>query len=126
MLKLSDSYTVLPASDITRARDFYRDKLGLEPTREDDDNLIYGSADAPDLLIYRTPNAGTAQNTQICWAVTDIRATMDQLKSAGVTFEEYDSGDLKTVDGVAEYGDEYGAWFKDSEGNFVCLSQSKG
>ncbi|MET0480392.1 MAG: VOC family protein, partial [Mycetocola sp.] len=91
---MSDSYTVLPASDIARARDFYRDKLGLEPTREDDDNLIYGSAAAPDLLIYRTPNAGTAQNTQICWAVTDIRATMDELKSAGVTFEEYDSGDL--------------------------------
>lgn len=123
MLSLSSSFTVLPAEDIARARDFYS-KLGFTPFREDGESLFYGSADDPELMIYKTPNAGTAKNTQICWAVTDIRATMDELRAAGITFEEYDFEGLKTVDGVAEIEGEYSAWFRDSEGNYVCLAQS--
>jgi catechol 2,3-dioxygenase-like lactoylglutathione lyase family enzyme len=123
MLTTSVSFTVLPASDISRARDFYRDKLGIEPSMEEGEMLMYGSATAPDFMIYRTPNAGSAQNTQMCWVVTDIRSTMEELRASGVTFEDYDSEDLKTVDGVAELEGEYSSWFKDSEGNFLCLSQ---
>jgi catechol 2,3-dioxygenase-like lactoylglutathione lyase family enzyme len=125
MLTTSVSFTVLPAADINRARDFYRDKLGMEPSLDQGEMLMYGSATAPDFMIYQTPNAGSAKNTQMCWGVTDIRSTMEELRSKGVTFEEYDSEDLKTVDGIAEYEDEYSAWFKDSEGNFLCLSQSR-
>ena len=125
MLSSSASFAVLPAADIARARSFYRDKLGLEPARESGDSLLYGSLDSPDLMIYQTPNAGTAKNTQICWAVTDIQAVMDELRGKGVTFEDYDFDELRTVDGVAEYDEEYSAWFKDSEGNFICLSQSR-
>lgn len=125
MLNSSAAFAVLPASDISRARDFYRDKLGLEPFRDDGDSLIYGSEQSPDLMIYQTPNAGTAKNTQLCWAVTDIRATMAELRKAGVTFEDYDSDELRTVDGVAEYEEEYSAWFRDSEGNYICLAQGR-
>lgn len=125
MLTSTASFTVLPAADIDRARDFYRDKLGLEPARASGDNLIYGSMESPDLMIYKTPNAGTAQNTQICFAVADIRATMKELRDNGVTFEDYDFDELRTVDGVAEYDEEYSAWFRDSEGNFICLSQPR-
>lgn len=125
MLTSSASFTVLPATDISRARDFYRDKLGLEPARESGDNLIYGSREVPELMIYQTPNAGTAQNTQICFAVTDIRATMTELRGNGVAFEDYDSDELRTVGGVAEYDEEYSAWFRDSEGNFICLTESR-
>ena len=124
MLSLSSSFTVLPAEDITRARDFYS-RLGLTPFREDDESLLYGSTEEPQLMIYKTPNVGTAKNTQICWAVTDIRATMDELRSAGVTFEDYDFEGLTTVDGVAEMDVEYSAWFRDSEGNYVCLAQAR-
>ena len=125
MLSTSSSFTVLPASDLTRAREFYRDKLGMEPSLDQGEMLMYGSATAPDFMIYQTPNAGTAKNTQICWLVTDIRSAMDDLRSSGVTFEEYDSEDLRTVDGVAELEGEFSAWFRDSEGNFICLSQPR-
>jgi len=30
---------------------------------------------------------------------------------------------MKTVDGVLDSGESRTAWFRDSEGNFVCLSQ---
>ena len=125
MLSLSASFTVLPASDLARARDFYRDKLGITPFREEDDALFYGSAESPELMIYVTPNVGTAQNTQLCWVVTDLRATMDELRAAGVTFEEYDFDGLTTVDGVAETNGDSGSWFKDSEGNILCLAQPR-
>ncbi len=31
--------------------------------------------------------------------------------------------DLKTVDHVCEFGDEKAAWFKDPDGNVLCLHQ---
>jgi hypothetical protein len=50
---------------------------------------------------------------------------MEDLRSRGITFEEYDIPGVKTVDGVAEFGNgERGAWFKDSEGNILALFES--
>ena len=39
-------------------------------------------------------------------------------------FHDYDLPGLKTVDGVAELGDERSAWFSDSEGNIIAIAQS--
>jgi hypothetical protein len=42
-----------------------------------------------------------------------------------VTFESYDMPELKTDDrGIAQLGDERGAWFKDSEGNILALFET--
>jgi len=38
-------------------------------------------------------------------------------------FEEYDVPGLKTVNGVATDADGKAAWFRDSEGNFICVSE---
>jgi hypothetical protein len=40
-----------------------------------------------------------------------------------VVFDEIDTPELKTVDGVATIGQSKGAWFKDSEGNLLALGQ---
>jgi hypothetical protein len=55
--------------------------------------------------------------------VTDIEAVMAELQARGVVFEEYDFGELKTVDGLADFGTAKAAWFKDSEGNTFELSE---
>ena len=49
---------------------------------------------------------------------------MAELRERGVVFEEYDFPGLKTVDGVAEVGTERAAWFKDTEGNTIVISQT--
>ena len=73
MLKDKQVGAVLPAADIARARDFYRDKLGLEPENPDaEDNLQYKCGGGTGFLLYQTPNAGTAKNTQIGWMVDDL------------------------------------------------------
>ena len=46
-----------------------------------------------------------------------------ELKSKGVKFEEYDMPGLKTIDGIATGGGAKTAWFKDSEGNILAVSQ---
>ena len=65
------------------------------------------------------------------WEVDDIEATVRELRSRGVVFEEYDLPGLKTVDGIAEIEGQYpskgsgerGAWFRDSEGNMLGIGE---
>ena len=72
--------------------------------------------------MYRTDYAGTAQNTVAAFLVPDIRAEMADLRSRGVTFEDYDFGNAKTVDGLLLDTDgTTNAWFKDPDGNVIGL-----
>lgn len=115
---------VLPASDINRAREFYRDKLGLEPDNPDaGDNYLFKCGNGTAFLLYQTGNAGTAKNTQMGWITDDLDAEMADLRSRGVVFEDYDFPGLKTENGVATMPDgERGAWFLDTEGNILSIN----
>jgi hypothetical protein len=56
--------------------------------------------------------------------VKEIESVMEDLRSRGVTFEEYDFGEVgRTENGLMTMGNIKAAWFKDSEGNTVELSQ---
>lgn len=124
MLTDSDIMAVLPAKDINRARDFYRDKLGLEPAETVDEyNLVYRGGHGTGFLVYQTENAGTAQNTQMGWTTDNLEREMEELRGRGVVFEEYDQPGLKTENGVATSESEKAAWFLDSEGNILNISQ---
>jgi catechol 2,3-dioxygenase-like lactoylglutathione lyase family enzyme len=124
MLKDLQVMPVLPAKDIDRAREFYRDKLGLEPTQTiDNDNLVYQCGNGTGFLLYRTDNAGSAKNTQMGWGAEDVEREVEELRSRGVVFEEYDMPGLKTENGIATMeGMGKGAWFLDSEGNILNIS----
>ena len=41
----------------------------------------------------------------------------------GVVFEDYDLPGLKTVGHVCVLGSEKAAWFKDTEGNYLCIHE---
>jgi hypothetical protein len=58
--------------------------------------------------------------TQAVIHVTDVRAAVAQMRGRGVEFEEYDTPETRTENGVARMpGGGEAAWFKDSEGNLV-------
>jgi hypothetical protein len=59
----------------------------------------------------------------MAWFVEDIVASVAQLRSRGVRFEEYDVPGLRTIDGIADLGYERSAWIRDSEGNLLALGQ---
>lgn len=102
MLKDQQVAAVLPAQDLNRARAFYSEKLGLDPDNpEAEDNLQYTCGGGTGFLVYQTPNAGTAKNTQIGWMVSDVAATVAELRDKGVVFEDYDFPGLKTENGIA-------------------------
>jgi catechol 2,3-dioxygenase-like lactoylglutathione lyase family enzyme len=111
------------ASDLDRARHWYEERLGLLPEREDMGGVWYRFAGDTWLYLYATGSAGTAQNTIAGWTVRGIETVMADLRSRGVVFEDYDFGDLKTTDGLADFGVAKAAWFKDSEGNTYELSE---
>ncbi|MDQ4135586.1 MAG: VOC family protein [Pseudomonadota bacterium] len=122
---LKEVHAVLPASDLSRARAYYHDVFGFDPAEEHEGILMYRPMAGAAFDVYETPNAGTAKNTQMCFGTDDLDAEMARLRERGVVFEDYDIPGLKTVDGVAEMDGERTAWFRDSEGNFICISETR-
>lgn len=123
MLKDSELTAVLPARDLQRAKAYYNEKLGLDPAEEVVGGLMYAMASGAPLLIYETDNAGSAKNTQVCWRTRDLESEMASLRGRGVVFEDYDFPGLKTEKGIATMDGERTAWFTDSEGNILCITQ---
>jgi catechol 2,3-dioxygenase-like lactoylglutathione lyase family enzyme len=113
----------LAVADLENARAWYTDKLGWQPARELDGLLVYEVGDSF-FTLFTTPFAGTAKNTVMNWNVADLGGEVARLKGRGVTFEDYDFGEFKTVDGIMSdpAGGET-AWFKDLDGNIVALLQ---
>ncbi|MFO7699510.1 MAG: VOC family protein [Acidimicrobiia bacterium] len=115
----------LPASDIDRARSWYQEKLGVQPSMTQDDTaLMYTHGDSA-FMVYASQFAGTNQATAAGLVVADFDAALVSLRSSGVTFEDYDFGDgMATVEGVmTDPSGRRMAWFKDSEGNILGLAE---
>jgi catechol 2,3-dioxygenase-like lactoylglutathione lyase family enzyme len=115
--------TMLPVIDMQRARSFYEDKLGLVPGGLKPDGKFCYSVGGSTLALFPKPDGTKAEHTAISFKVPDIAASIAELKRAGVVFEDYDFPDFKTVDHVCVLGAEKAAWFKDTEGNFLCLHE---
>jgi catechol 2,3-dioxygenase-like lactoylglutathione lyase family enzyme len=134
MLKDGRVATRLPAQDLDRARRFYSEKLGLEPSEERPGGLLYQPAQGA-FALFESAGASTGEFTQMGWEVDDIEATVAELSERGVVFEEVDAPGLETVDGIAEVQGNYpskggkgerAAWFRDSEGNMLGVGQPIG
>jgi catechol 2,3-dioxygenase-like lactoylglutathione lyase family enzyme len=123
MLQDGQVFASVPAADLARARAWYEEKLGLTPTMEMPDGNLYKCGGGTAFLLYQTQFAGTGKHTIAGWNVDDLDKEMAELRARGVTFEEYDMPNLKTVDGVAEYEGMRSAWFKDSEDNILNIGE---
>ena len=122
MLSDATIHAYIPVSDVSRARKFYEEKIGLKPKAMYAGGVIYECGGAAAFL-YPTPNAGTSKASQAFWQVKDVEAEVAELKKRGVTFEEYDMPGITMKDGIATGGGAKTAWFKDTEGNIMAISQ---
>jgi catechol 2,3-dioxygenase-like lactoylglutathione lyase family enzyme len=113
---------ILPAADVARARAFYVEGLGLEPAAEGQ-NWVLIRTDGYWFAITGSPAAGTNQATALEFLVSDLDAEMAEIRRRGIAFEEYEFEDWATIDGVAESAEGRSAWFKDSEGNIISLTE---
>jgi hypothetical protein len=55
--------------------------------------------------------------------VKDVEAEVTELKRRGVVFEEFNMPGITMVNSIATAGGAKTAWFKDSEGNILAISQ---
>ena len=122
MLKNAPIRAYIPASNITRARKFYEEILGLQAKEEYAGGVVY-ECDGTGVFMYPTPNAGTSKASQAFWQVNDVESEVAELKARGVKFEEYDMPGLPMKNGIVTAGGAKTAWFKDTEGNILAVSQ---
>jgi catechol 2,3-dioxygenase-like lactoylglutathione lyase family enzyme len=131
MLDRANVASRLPAKDLNRARAFYAEKLGLEPVEERPGGLLYRCGSGV-FALFASAGSASGTHTQMGFEVADIAATVATLRARGVVFEEYDLPGLRTHDGIATIEGnypskgtgEYGAWFRDSEGNLLGIGQA--
>jgi len=57
MLTDHRAYATIPAADMRRAKAWYRDKLGLTPTLEDDMGCLYRVGGGTSFMLYPTMQA---------------------------------------------------------------------
>jgi predicted enzyme related to lactoylglutathione lyase len=113
----------IPVADVARARRFYEEKVGLTPREEYAGGVVYECGKGSWVFMYPSPGAGTSKASTAFWAVDDLAAEVAELKARGVVFEEYDLPGIKTKNSIASGGGAKTAWFKDSEGNILAVSQ---
>lgn len=123
MLNTASITAVLPTTDLERAKSFYGKTLGLKAiTPAMPGGAVFEAGAGTRLFVYQRPPV-KVEHTQAGFLVKDIDATMKELRSHGVKFEEYDLPGLKTVNGVVSDGKMRSAWFKDPDGNILALNQ---
>jgi len=119
-------FPIILSKDLDATRTFYHDVLGLEIAREDPDDRIVFRCGAGSQLVVTKSTVGTADTqTQLAWRVPDIHAAIADLRARGVTIEEYVAPDPVTVDGVADMGHSWAAWFIDPSRNVLAVVQPK-
>ena len=130
MLGMRKLLARLPARDLDRARSWYAEKLGLEPTEERPGGLRYAIGHC-EFALFTSAGASDGSFTQMGFEVANLAETVAELKRRGVDFEEYREGPLLTENSIARIDGNYpskgagelAAWFRDCEGNMIGLGQ---
>ena len=126
MLSDHPVFPILLAKDLDATRSYYHDTLGLEIAREDkDDRIVFRCGGGTQLVVTRSTIGTLDTQTQLAWRVPDIHAALEDLRARGVRIEEYQAPDPVTLDGVADMGHSWAAWFTDPSGNVLAVVQPK-
>jgi catechol 2,3-dioxygenase-like lactoylglutathione lyase family enzyme len=125
MLANKDVAANIPVKDLAKAAKFYEGTLGLKEVGRYGNEVVTFKSGQSEILVYRSEHAGTNKATAMTWTLGDeMEKTVKELKAKGVTFERYDMPGLK-LDGDVYTGDGMKvAWFKDPDGNTLCVVSS--
>ena len=124
MLSQHTPVATLPTTDLSRARSFYEDTLGLSTERESAGGIAYRCGDAG-LFVYESSYAGTNKATAVSFDLPDsaFAEEVDALRAKGVEFMTFEIPDTTWNDGVASMGESFQAvWFTDPDGNILNIS----
>ena len=115
----------VPVRDLSHARPFYEQTLGLTVVEETAVALVL-DANGTQLRLTAVPDFRPQPFTIAGWEVADITSTVGSLLERGVVFRRYEGMDQDDL-GVwtAPSGDRV-AWFADPEDNTLSLTTFAG
>lgn len=109
--------------DVSRAKDFYRDTLGLRLVAEEPPFALVFDANGIMLRLGMTREIPAAHGTVLGGQVPEITATVRNLAQAGIRFERYAGMDQDELGIWTSPSGAKVAWFKDPDGNTLSLSE---
>jgi catechol 2,3-dioxygenase-like lactoylglutathione lyase family enzyme len=122
MLGDKEALATLAVKDLKAARKFYEGVLGLKAVGPENPEAVTYKSGTSSVIVYRSQYAGTNQATAINWLVgNDIEKIAEGLKERGVVFEHYDMPGMTRTGDIHAMGEFKTAWFKDPDGNILCL-----
>jgi catechol 2,3-dioxygenase-like lactoylglutathione lyase family enzyme len=122
MLDSSEIVAFVPAADLSRARAFYEQVLGLPLVSQDDFACVF-DVHGTMLRVTAVPGLAPAGYTVLGWKVTGIEAMVEGLAARGVVFTRYDGMDQDDRGIWTTPGGDKIAWFTDPDGNTLSLTQ---
>jgi catechol 2,3-dioxygenase-like lactoylglutathione lyase family enzyme len=109
--------------DVSRAKGFYRDTLGLRLVMEEPPFALVFDANGIMLRLGMAQEIAPAHGTVLGWQVPEITATVKNLAQAGVSFERYEGMDQDELSIWTSPTGAKVAWFKDPDGNTLSISE---
>lgn len=109
--------------DVSRAKNFYRDTLGLRLVMEEPPFALVFEANGIMLRLGMAKELPPAHGTVLGWQVPEITATAKDLCQAGVRFERYAGMDQDELGIWTSPSGSKVAWFKDPDGNILSVSE---
>ena len=123
MLKDKSSSAIVGVSDLGRARDFYQNKLGLEPAEADEEGVLGFRTGDTSLTVYQSEGFRPSTANAVAWgAGDDVEAIAADLRAKDVRLEEYPELGMEIADGIHKADGFAGIWFKDPDGNILHVN----
>ena len=120
MLKDSKAFSTFAVDDVSKAKQFYGETLGLD-VKEEMDGLALQLGGGTSVFVYPKPDHAPAVFTVLNFPVDDVEQAVDALTAAGVAFERYDGFD-QDEKGIARTDEGPAiAWFTDPAGNILSV-----
>ncbi|WP_460544757.1 VOC family protein [Echinicola sediminis] len=125
MLASSKAFSSFSVNNLSTAKTFYSEKLGLKVTEHPMGLLELHTSGNEPIIVYPKPDHQPAAFTVLNFYVPDLEKVVDGLIAKGIKFEQY-SGEIQTDQkGISrsEHGPDI-AWFKDPAGNIISVIKS--
>ena len=124
MFKSKTAFSGFSVDDLTKAKKFYTDVLGLTVEEAGPGVRLHLPEGGTVFAYPKGKGHQPATFTILNFVVDDVDEAVDDLTNRGVRFEHYDDGVKTDAKGISRGQGPDIAWFKDPAGNILSVVES--
>ena len=109
--------------DVSRAKNFYQNTLGLRLIMEEPPFALVFEANGIMLRLGMVKELPPAHGAVLGWQVPEITSVVSGLRQTGIQFERYEGMTQNELDIWTSPTGARVAWFKDPDGNTLSVSE---